>query len=245
MKLNNIKILSAAVLICLLSINSVFSQQNNIFLSEKAWEGNLINPAIVPKDGRFFIGLPTLSVKAYNSGPTANQVLTDIGNGYQFNNISALANLNDKNTFTGNLDFSLFNVGFRHKKWTYSIGMENINQIYASIPKDLGILYFEGNGNYVGDTLEIGPSLAYNNYRRFFAGGTYQLGKLSLGLRLNYLAGIANFSSKGSDRVGLYTSPEAYQLTFVSDYQINTNIQVSDSVLVNNGFSDVVKQLVF
>lgn len=182
------------------------------------------NPAFMsPK--RINIALPGISVGATHSGFTLDDLLQpvagsdslriDIGN--------VLTRLKDDNVFKAKMQADILSVGFRIGGVQLGINTGTRSSVFAAYPKDLVRLAWEGNGDYVGQTLSVAPDFQAFAYHEIGLSGAFKLkDKIQIGGRLKYLIGLADFSLS-KNTLQFQTLEEFYQLNLLTDLRFNTS----------------------
>lgn len=97
---------------------------------------------------------------------------------------------------------------------------------YAFVSEDIINLAIDGNAPYLDETLELSPILHAQGVSRLYLGASKRFGKLSAGLKLSHLSGIASVDPV-SNQINLRTDSEFYALQFDNDYEVNLNGGVS------------------
>ena len=93
---------------------------------------------------------------------------------------------------------------------------------YAFASEDIINLAIDGNAPYLDETLELSPILHAQGVSRLYLGASKRFGKLSAGLKLSHLSGIASVDPVSS-QINLRTDNEFYALRFDNDYEVNMN----------------------
>jgi len=88
--------------------------------------------------------------------------------------------------------------------------------------KDLAELLTFGNGEFIGETIQIGPQIDYINYNEVYLGIQKDIGILSIGAKIKRLSGVEAIKT-GNSKIELTTSDDIYQLTLASEYELNSS----------------------
>jgi len=88
----------------------------------------------------------------------------------------------------------------------------------------------EGNGQYVGATIDLAHQMNLTAYNEFALSAAMNFSKLTVGAKLKYLTGIAN-ASVSNNALTLFTDSDIYQLTLTSDYTLNTSTIINSNNL--------------
>lgn len=224
----------------------LLAQQNLTLYNLKAIpQSNYINPGILPSS-RFNIGLPVLSslyINKSNSGFKLNDVITKGNNGATRLDFENLVNhLAENNYFALALQTDLLSTNFKYKQNYFSFNASYKINWRARYPKDLFNFIWKGNGASLGEELHFNLGLDASTYLEYGLGYGREVGdKLSLGLRVKYLYGLANISTPKSD-ITLTTDPTTYDVTATSDIVFNTS-GIVDNPFSGYGFKDIVTKL--
>ena len=127
-------------------------------LGDATYQNSSLNPAYIP-NGRVFIGLPVLSGVHFhiNNKFSYNDVITKEGNNNVVKISSLINNLQRQNMFSGQVNISLFHLGYRFSNGTVmSIFANERIEVDFLYPKTFMEFLWEGNTSNLGETLEIG-----------------------------------------------------------------------------------------
>ncbi|MFK8007906.1 MAG: DUF5723 family protein [Saprospiraceae bacterium] len=199
-----------------------FSQQEVGLHFMNVWQTSKTNPAYI-SEKKLVIGLPSLHLNYYNNTGDFSSLIVDYLNDKEGIEIGdALASLPmTNNIFRGVLEVETFNIGYRFGK--VQLGFSHLQKadLYLKFPKTLAQLFLEGNGQFVGQKINLSHDLHLNAYHEFGLSGAIQLKQLNVGARVKFLSGIANATTEKGD-VSLFTDDDVYQLTLDRDYILNT-----------------------
>lgn len=218
-----------AIAISQIFIPKVYAQEALILSSGNAWERQSVNPSYFPMCGKLFISIPQYGFGAYQNGANYTDLFAQTASQQTLDKEKILSALHDNNLIDANVNFSVLQIGFKLKNVLLSVGHEAQADFEFNYNKWLPTLLLQGNGNYIGDTIAFGPSFNLNLYHSYFLGASYKINKISIGGKIHLLNGISNFSSSAHS-IALYTNPEAYQLEFITDYNVNTTLPSLDSL---------------
>ena len=113
-----------------------------------------------------------------------------------------------------------FSIGVKNLKLSFNHAMKF--NTFMDYPKELVQLAWNGNSQFVGQTISIGPDVQAYAYNEFGIGLAGEILGVSAGGRLKILTGIGDVSTERT-KAEVYTDPDVYQLTFNTDYLINTS----------------------
>jgi hypothetical protein len=196
------------------------------------WQSSLTNPALLSTKG-VTVALPSFSNSIILSGPAFGDFLTENDQGETtFDVDHVLAHLEDRNLLRENLQIETFGAAFGIGPLRFSLHHALRFGAYFEYPRELPELVWNGNAQFIGQTIDLTNDLQINGYNEFGLGAAFKFWKLTAGLRAKLLTGIGDVST---DRhaASLHTSDDVYQLTFTGDYRANTS-----AYLDYNGFDD-------
>lgn len=193
-------------------------------------QASLLNPAFIPEK-RIYIGLPFIS---YNHFKLSNRFsLDDIikretGDSLQLHPEALLPSLHKNNRLTVKTSTALFYAGFRLLGGYLSFSGDLITDVNFSYSKEFFQLLIQGNGapDVLGREIQLdkinfnaaGYSKTGVSYARPFLNG-----KLSLGMKLNYLKGYLNAEVDPLLEGYFRTDPSDFHLKIgLSDAKLNT-----------------------
>lgn len=170
------------------------------------------NPgALVAFDKHF--GIPLLSqfhVNFGSSGVSAFDIFKSDGVDINTKIGSAINEMSNRDFFTLNQQLDIINGGWRKDEATYfSYGMYEEADVILYFPKDLAVLLWEGNANYIGRSFSLGDvSLKAELLSVFHFGINKQVNKkLTFGARAKIYSSIANVNSTSNS--GTFTTRES------------------------------------
>lgn len=240
--------INITICLVLLAVSTASSQNTlSTHFMRDIWQSNATNPAFVPKDDKVFIALPSFD-GFYNLSKISLSKIIDYNNGIPVVNLSDVSDAFKEETyFKANTSVNALSFAFKIKNLT--IGIETGAQVESQLVLRKGLieLFSKGNAPFIGKEVEVGPRLDVLAYYKIGIGAAYQLDKLSLGLKLKSLRGLASIETEKSSAI-ITTSDDIYQITAATDYLVNANvaieydsingIQIEDFELGNNnGFA--------
>ena len=233
MKFNYIVLLAALFL-----VSNLYGQQElGIFLQDKAWQNNRLNPAFFPKNKKIIVGLPGIYNDAFVSGFTLEDIETTNGEGQTVLDANrAIALMGASNTLMGSASVETLSLGVRMNKWHFNFGHAVNFQANADYPKTLAQLVWEGNSQFIGQDVAFDTDFQVMGYHEWSLGLAFDVAEqISIGGRVKYLSGIG-VTTTDPDRkaLSLFTDEDYYSLRLNSDFVVN-----SAGFLDYNGFSDI------
>lgn len=200
-----------------------FSQQQVGLHFMDIWQTSKTNPAYI-SDSTIVIGLPNAHWNYYNTTGDFNSLIVDYLNEEQgIQPGEALSDLpTENNVLRGILEVETFNIGYRFGD--IQLGLNHIQKtdMYLRFPKTLAQLFLEGNGQFVGQKINLSHDMNLISYNEFGLSGAMKLDKLNVGARVKFLTGIANASVE-KDKISLFTDDDVYQLTLDGDYALDAS----------------------
>ena len=182
------------------------------------------NPAFFSKK-HINIALPGISFGGSHAGFTLSDLLQPVpgSDSLQVDFDNVLLQLQDENAFKARVQADILSVGFRVGGIQLGIHAGSRGSVFGSYPKDLIRLAWEGNGDYVGQTLSVAPDFQAFAYNEFGISAAMRLkDKIQIGARFKYLMGLADFSLSRNN-LQFNTREEYYQLNLITDMQFNTS----------------------
>ncbi len=202
-----------------------FGQQNmTLGISRDVWQSSFVNPAYQP-DRKFILALPSLQFDYYTPRVGVRQLFSQSS---ILNFSAGLDQLPEQSEFGSRQQLDAAGIGFRVKDGWFMVHFSGMGTQRATVPKDLARLMFLGNGNYVGQTLNIGPSFELSAHTELGLQAAWKFDKLSVGVRAKRWWGIYNFNAEPAD-ILLYTDTSIYDITLTTNYQVNAT-QAIDNI---------------
>ncbi len=237
--------------ITVLFLQTAFSQEElGLHFMQNVWQSNKTNPALLTET-KLTIGLPSFYFNVASEPLVLNDLVTTNAAGQNIlDKEKILNNLTDNNSIQTNIEIETFNVAFGLKKFRFNVAHGIKFNTYFTYPEDLAKFVFNGNGAYVGETLNVGPEFHSFAYNEFVIGAAVQLPKLSIGVKGKVLTGIGDASTE-RNKISLFTDDDVYQLTLNTDFRINTSSFLSINDLssfdfeLNNGLSSYSTSKIF
>ena len=210
------------LLLLLFSAPLMAQQELGLSLMRHVWQANKTNPAIV-QPNLVAIEVMGLRNNLVFDGPTYNQIVSR-QNGKNVIDIDQLVgHLDAENTIREDLEIPTLGVAVHIGDLTLSIGHAIKYHAFLKYPKTLPQIVWQGNAQFIGETVDLGNELQSTGYHQLALGAAWKIGGLTLGVKGKYLSGIADASTdKDHHAASLYTDPDIYQLTLNGDYILHT-----------------------
>ncbi|MCB0685431.1 MAG: hypothetical protein KDC53_02865 [Saprospiraceae bacterium] len=179
-------------------------------------QSDLYNPANFDNQGWHF-ALPSVLFDFYHTGPGYHDLIkSEKGNAVL--KVSSLApNLQDQNFLYSNLRIQTFKIKYGYDKWSFGFDHEIVFNSAITYPGDLVRLYLDGNQPFIGQTIDIAPTVHIASYNSYGFSISHQWSNFTFGIRPKILFGNHFGNSLGS--ADLSTSDDVYQITLRTDYQ--------------------------
>ncbi len=201
---------------------AVQGQELGLHFMKYTQQSNFTNPAIM-NDYTVVVGLPALYGNVFHTGASINDVFVDQPDGSTSLDIDNLINQLEKNNYF-NLDFHFetINIGVNIGRFQFGLHHAVRNSIELRYPGELARMAWNGNSQYIGQTIEVAPAIDAIMYSEIGLSGSMKvLDNLSVGVRMKFLSGLGSiYTSRES--IQIYTDEEYYQLTGTTDYVVNT-----------------------
>ncbi len=201
----------------------------------QSWQGYQTNPALFPLEAGVLISLPG----TYSNTLVENFTYNDLfGTNAEGDNVvtidNALARLEAENVIRQNIDIETIGVGVAFGPVALTVGHRLRTNGFLQYPRELPELIWNGNAQFIGQTVNISPQIDLANYHEFSLGLTVQLSEvLTVGGRAKLLSGGSSIVTERT-QLALNTSEEFYELTLDSDFLVH-----SSGSLEYNGFRDI------
>lgn len=204
------------------SFANVQAQQDIGLHFMDVWQQNRTNPAHF-SDNKISVGLVSVYSTTVVEGFTFDDIVRT-ENGQRILDIdAAIKSMQDQNSLEQYLSVETLNIGLNFGKIGVSLSHAFRFDAIYDYPKTFPQTIFQGNAQFVGETVEIGSSINFNAYNEFALGLAYQTEKFNVGARIKYLSGVAaGQTNNDRNNISLYTDPDIYQLTLNADYELQT-----------------------
>jgi len=193
-----------------------------LFSQPDLWQTNRVNPAFWPEQ-KWTLSLPGIQNTLYFTGPTYGDVIREENGEKVFDTDALIEALEEENLVREHLELNTLGFGVRLGK-SFGLSFQHLVHFnaYLSYPRNLPRLVWQGNGPFVGQTIELDHDLQLYAYNEFALGGVVGGEGFQLGARAKLLTGLGDVSSQRG-KAELYTDTAFYQLTFQADYLLNTS----------------------
>ncbi len=196
-------------------------QNLHYFFIDDIYQRNYFNPSLNNKGNvslAFGLGLDFST-----NGPGISDLTSrNPSGGLILSASNAIAKMNEVNDIFGYTSVNTFDVSISTPFVRISVGHAWKAQGWIEYTRHLAEFVTNGNGAFVGQTMNLSPQLDYINYNEVYLGLQKSIGSLSIGARLKRLSGVETIRT-GNHKIDLTTSDDIYQLTVDSDFELNSS----------------------
>lgn len=234
-------------IVVIVSLSTYAKGQNlQYFFIDDVYQRSYFNPAL---NDDYNISFATgLGIDLNTNGPSISDLTSKNPSGGLILSASgALPEMNEFNDIFGYASVNTFDASINTPFVRVSIGHAWKAQAWFQYPKDLIRFVTMGNGEFVGETLNLSPQFDYINYNEVYLGLQKTFGSLSVGVKIKRLSGVESIRT-GNHKIDLTTSDDIYQLTVDSDFEISssqafdyTDIENFDFNVDNFSFDNFMK----
>lgn len=210
------------VLVLLLLSAAGRAQEYGLYLMPDVWNSNYLNPGQFPRQN-VVVALPSVYGSFQLQGAGRNRLFSyDAAEDVHYLNFSdVLGNLRGDLVSRNDFQADALGAGIRFGRLFVSAGTSTRVEANVEAPESLLRLLWEGTESQLDQALRIGPSLEGIAYQKVSLGFSYPVTpRLSMGLRINRLLGLASFRTQRNNLTLLQNS-EIYQTTAAIDYQVS------------------------
>ena len=201
----------------------IAQQELGLHFMDNLIQATETNPAkFSPYGLNVALGSPYASF--YNSRFAPKDIFSEEGNSLVLNPGDLIAQLDGSTNFIQtNLAVHSLTLGLTYDHYQLSFSHAVKMASYVNYPKGIASLLFNGNGNAIGEKINIAPQLDMMAYQEYGLGVAIRVNEiLSLGTRLKYLIGIASVHTSSSVAT-IHTGADYYQLTGETDFTLNSS----------------------
>lgn len=194
-------------------------------LLDGTWQSTFSNPALLSRlPGKITIGLPGVYNDLFVENITYNDLLVE-ANGRTFLDANqGISLLGDRNQLRNNFDLETIGVAIRGEKLAFGFAHRLRYNAEVEYPKTLAQVIWQGNAQFIGQTIDIAPLVNVLGYHEFGFSAAYTFAeKLTVSGRFKYLSGISDASTEEGSTLRLTTAEDTYDLTLDQDYVINSS----------------------
>lgn len=180
------------------------------------------NPASIESHEGLRVYLPEFYIGYGNTGPGFSALFTKgDANKYTFKRSEVLDAAQDNNTLEASGFVQTLGASYSHNRFTFFVSHGHKSMGYLRYPKEILELYRDGNAQFVGQQINIGPKILLQNYHQYSIGINTKVDKINVGIRIKYLSGVQDLSTAQSI-FQLTTGNDFYELTLNNAYEIRS-----------------------
>ena len=240
------------VLLLLIILQDAAAQNSQVMYYMNLPQNHLLNPALTPSNS-FYLGVPGLTGINLNINNNffnfsdvimpdqkGDSLISFLHPDYNVDNF--LNKLKTSNSISPEINIQLLSMGFRAGKDLYvTLDVTERIQGNFALPKDLFMLALKGNGDFLGNTIDLsGLDAGVKYYHELGMGFSKNFGnKLRIGVRGKLLFGIANFSLNNKS-LGLKVNPDDYSWDLNADLSANISGPVEVTMTNQNKIGEIL-----
>ena len=201
--------------------SSLFGQQEfTLHFDRDAVQSSFTNPAFQSKY-KVTITLPSVIYNYGNNAFSFNDLIaTDSTDDSTYLDIEGiLGQMKSTNIIQMQSYLDLIGIYFNVKDWYFSLNVTEKVDAKVVYTKDMVNLLWNGNSQFIGQSIEIGPGISMQMYKEYGLRVGRHFEKFDVGARFKILSGIANLYSVRQSMI-LTTGQENFESTLSTDYEI-------------------------
>ncbi|MEM9836620.1 MAG: DUF5723 family protein [Bacteroidota bacterium] len=204
---------------------SVNGQDLSTPLLDGSWQSTFSNPALLHRmPGKLTIGLPGAYNDLFIENFTYNDLVVEAEGRTLLDANQAIDLLGPQNEIRNALDLETIGIAIRGKKLALGFHHRIRYDGQLNYPKTLAQVIWQGNAQFIGQTVDIAPDIQILGYHEFGFSAAYKIADiLTVGGRINYFSGISDASTREGSTLGLNTAEDTYDLTLEQDYVLNSS----------------------
>ena len=199
--------------------------------------GTFLNPGM-PLNKNWNISLANFSISLGTDGPSIDGITSKNAAGQRYIDVKKLPS-NPQEYYNVNLETSVHTLDLGIRAWGVGIlaGHRFFSGGNIRYTGSLLELAAKGNAAFIGQQLQIGPSLDATAYNEVYLGAQKTINNFTLGVRAKLIYGTASLVTEESD-ILFTTKQEYYQLELKNNYLLR-----SSGLLRYNDFDDITVNL--
>ncbi len=225
--MNIIKKICGLVVGCSMATGVMAQQDLTLYFMNNVMQSSEVNVVANPDSTQIFsLGLPGISstfLNVANNGFVMSDLIkkrADDSLYLDFQNV--FSKMKDLNSFSVTAHTDLLSLRIKAGKNLFIFNITDKVNVELDYPKSLFELLYYGNGNYVGETVNVtGLGINETHYREYALGWNRTFGNFTVGVRPKVLFGKSNIYTETSN-ISLYTDPNNYDLTLSSAFMVHT-----------------------
>ncbi|MFZ1749375.1 MAG: DUF5723 family protein, partial [Saprospiraceae bacterium] len=199
--------------------------------------GIFLNPGL-KLDKKFNLSLGAIDANIGTDGPSIDEMTSKNAAGKRIIDIQKLNDgLDPHHNIWVGTNIQTISMSFNLGGWVLMGGHGHRTTANIKYPKGLIEIASQGNAAFVGQNVQIGPSIDLLSYNELCLGLQKTQGKFTVGAKGKLLFGTAGATTERSD-ITILTDDEYYQLTLTNNYTIR-----SSSFLKYNSLDSITADL--
>lgn len=214
----------------------VSSQQeyHNYFQGDLLQQSQKFNPSFFSKTQKHAFALSGFYYQLNQDGPSYWDLFRSGGEGI-IDVGKALSSLKIENYIRGDVEVASMQYTRGFEQSYFSIGHSIKLTAFLNFPLEFLDVIGQGNYQYVGKQVEIGPEFQLTTYHELAMAYGRQFGNFTAGAKLKLLSGIQDLAT-AENSISLFTDPEFYQWHIDATYQINSSSLLSFDSITSPSF---------
>lgn len=212
------------LIIAFAGFSSFAQSELSLPMFKDVFQSSYINPVVRP-EFTTSIGLPGVSGiygQFIFNGTVPSNVFEERNNEIVLLPDQLLKESKDKNLFHANFNADIFHLRFKSNNWFYWFGARLHSDNQFTYAKDLIGLAVQGNGAYIGKTIDLSnTTINLSQYLETTIGASKSYKKWVFGGRFSMLYGLANVQFNPDD-LSIQIQDSTYAHTFSANAVMNT-----------------------
>ncbi len=181
------------------------------------------NPAYIPEN-QWVVRLPSIGFGMMHNGPSFSDLFDKQSSGsYKIDGNQAIDKFDKHNIFGASFSGDLLGISYTTGGGdVFSLKYGMYVQAAMDYSNDAAKLLLKGNGEYVGESLVVGPGFSIHAYDKLGIGYARKLDQWSFGARVNFLFGRKTLSTD-EHFAKLTTSGDYYALDLLTNYTVKSS----------------------
>ena len=201
---------------------SVHSQEELTLHFSRIAQSQATNPAIFAEKV-VVIGLPSLSFGFANNFLSYRNLIQPVPgtDSIEIDIDRTISRMDDRNFLRTEASVDIFRLNITQKHWYLGLFVSDKVRSSFDFSRGLAELAWYGNGPFIGETIELNPSVQAIYFREYSLSGGIRQEKWQAGARFKFLTGLANIGMPRS-QMALTTASSDYALNMDADYRLQT-----------------------
>jgi len=183
---------------------------------------DVIHQSHFQDSSQWLIYMPSFNYHASQKGPKiTDYIFRDEQNRLLIDPSRALQNAEEDNVVQSGGRVNVLSVAWRNENFIVSGGYGLRYIAHVDYPLQALSLYTAGNALIFGEQLDLSFDAQVQAIHSYHLGLNYQVGKLTIGGRIEYLSGITDLSVS-RNQLNIEVAPLFYGISINNDFQLNT-----------------------